>query len=89
MGFRRSRLYGYCLQEGWLDGLRPDIVRRELPLQTAYDCHPLPHVTGPTVSEYYEVIRLPYHHQLLFPLSEYGALTCLVPFRNDKGLPRS
>ena len=29
------------------------------PLKTAYLCHPLPHVIGPTVSEYYEVIRLP------------------------------
>ena len=39
--------------------IRPDIVRHRLPLRAAYDCHPLPHVNGSPVSEYYEVIRLP------------------------------
>ena len=29
------------------------------PLKITTFCHPLPHVNGPTVSEYYEVIRLP------------------------------
>ena len=34
------------------------------PLRTTYPCHPLPHVIGPTVSEYYEVIRLPADRQV-------------------------
>jgi len=29
------------------------------PLQASYSCQPLPHVNGPTVSEYYELIWLP------------------------------
>jgi len=43
-------------------------VPKRLPLTDAHDCHPLPHVRGPTVSEYYEVIRLPRGLRLLPPL---------------------
>ena len=65
VSFCGARLGGYTLQEGWLDVLQPYNVRRELPLQSSYNCHPLPHVIGPTVSEYYEVIRLPNSLQVL------------------------
>ena len=68
VGFRSARLDGYTLQEGWLSVIRPYPVRRELPLQVACVCRPLPHVIGPTVSEYYEAIRL---------LDNHRALSCL------------
>ena len=54
-----SQIFRYSPQEGLPMNIRPYIVRHRLPLRTAYDCHPLPHVNGPTVSEYYEMIRLP------------------------------
>lgn len=54
--------------------LRPDFVRRELPLQSSYDCHPLLHVIGSTVSEYYEVIRLLERLQGHFCLSQFWTL---------------
>ena len=34
-------------------------VRSRFPLQATCVCQPLPHVNGPTVSEYYGLIRLP------------------------------
>ena len=34
-------------------------VRSVFPVQASYPCQPLPHVIGATVSEYYEMIRLP------------------------------
>ena len=42
-------------------------VPKWFPVMDTYDCHPLPHVNGPTVSEYYEVIRLPKGLQLPLP----------------------
>jgi hypothetical protein len=54
------------------------------PLRTAYPCHPLPHVIGPTVSEYYEVIRLPtdrqaalHFAQTALPKTDRHAALCL------------
>jgi len=34
-------------------------VRPVFPVQAAYTCQPLPLVNGPTISEYYRLIRLP------------------------------
>jgi hypothetical protein len=56
---------GYVRQEGWPVLIEPYIVPDRFPLTNTYDCHPLPHVIGPTVSEYYEVIRLPNRLRLL------------------------
>ena len=39
--------------------IQSDYVRHEFPLLTTYPRRSLPHVNGPTVSEYYEPIRLP------------------------------
>lgn len=77
VSFRSTRLDGYCPQEGWLVDIRPCNVRRELPLRTSYACHPLPHVIGPTVSKYYEVIRLP---MCLQATSPFVAVQCALPF---------
>ena len=41
------------------------------PLQTAYLCQLLPHVNGPTVSEYYGLIRLP--TVFGFPTCRFGS----------------
>jgi len=82
-----ARLRGYRPQDGWLVELQPYIVRRELPLRTAYVCHPLPHVIGPTVSDYYEVIRLPIGLQDAFP---FLAVLHALPFPwSPWDLPRS
>ena len=43
--------HGCFRQEGWLVDPQPYIVRREWPLTNSHNCHPLPHVIGPTVSE--------------------------------------
>jgi len=41
-------------------------VRTGFPLRATAACQPLPHVNGPTVSEYYGLIRLPGDHRLLY-----------------------
>ena len=43
--------------------IRPCVSGAKFPLRSTYHCQPLPHVNGPTVSEYYELIRLPASHQ--------------------------
>ena len=45
------------------------LVRYKFPLRATYYCQPLRHVTSPTVSEYYGLIRLPAgHRSLSFPV---------------------
>jgi hypothetical protein len=67
--------------------VQPYNVRDMFPLRTAYPCHPLPHVIGPTVSEYYEVIRLPIGLQAAFP---FVAVQLALPFLwSQWDLPRS
>ena len=39
--------------------VRPYMSGAKFPLRTMYRCQPLPRVIGPTVSEYYGLIRLP------------------------------
>ena len=66
------------------------------PLQAAYPCQSLPHVNGPTVSEYYGLIRLP--TVIGFPTCRFGS-AYLYAFcggqhqctkvRNQSGLPSS
>lgn len=41
-------------------------VRTRFPLRATAACQPLPHVNGPTVSEYYGLIRLPGNRRLLY-----------------------
>ena len=65
--------------------VRPCIVQRERPLQTAYVCHSLPPVIGPTVSKYYEVIRLP---DSLRALSRSWRFCSLYPSFGAKGISR-
>ena len=43
--------------------------RSRFPLRAVAACQPLPHVNGPTVSEYYGLIRLPKGLQLPYNLS--------------------
>jgi hypothetical protein len=55
-------------------------------MRSTYHCQPLPHVIGPTVSEYYELIRLPAGHR--FP-HHSGLVVLPIYDGNLQGLPSS
>ncbi len=58
----------------------------KFPLRATYHCQPLPLVIGPTVSEYYELIRLPEGYRS--PLHP-GSVILPINDRNLQGLPSS
>ncbi len=53
---------------------RPSMSEVWFPLRASAACQPLPHVNGPTVSEYYGLIRLP--GVFSSPTLAFGRLTC-------------
>ena len=59
-------------------------VRSVFPVKAAYACQSLPHVNGATVSEYYELIRLP--ATVSSPTCLSVRLTWTLP-RSGQGLP--
>ena len=106
-GSRRAVLSHRALQTASLPQLTTAIPRREVrlvdpalhgrprfPLQAVAACQPLPNVNGPTVSEYYGLIRLPkglrlpYHFSFRVRLPAPGPIVGNPMYRPSAGTHR-
>jgi hypothetical protein len=106
-GSRRAILSHRALQTASLPQLTTAIPRREVrlvdpallgrarfPLRAVAVCQPLPHVNGPTVSEYYGLIRLPkglrlpYHFSFRVRLPAPGPIVGNPMYRPSAGTHR-
>ena len=106
-GSRRAVLSHRALQTASLPQLTTAIPRREVglvdpalhdrtrfPLRAVAACQPLPHVNGPTVSEYYGLIRLPmglrlpYHFSFRVRLPAPGPIVGNPMYRPSAGTHR-
>ncbi len=65
---------------------RSDNVRHKFPLRAAYPRRSLPHANGPTVSEYYEPIRLPTRLRSLSLSGQHPYLSRPIHHDSDSGL---